>query len=295
MHTFYAQDLIEVLCAAHLSAFVREGGFDERGGIMLVAPAGALKSTFLTCLETNYPDVLGVTDLNAKALAALRERISSERVRTLVFPEYAKLYERKADTSANLEGSLRALASEGYRSAAFEPQDIARVTAKAMVIGAMTLGFRDTHIQRWQESGFARRFLWPLFVLRRPEILDEAVAQWQRVDFQIARVPHAPPFGETIPMDTTEAERRQLRQLVRYQPGDSSVQQHALLVKILAVLRWWYQRSGNGRDAMEVVQAFGVSLGRDGARLDLEPRRPLVPVKRGTVPVRKRGKPRRHK
>jgi len=34
-----AQDLIEVLCAAHLAHRV-EGSFSERGGIMLVAPPG---------------------------------------------------------------------------------------------------------------------------------------------------------------------------------------------------------------------------------------------------------------
>lgn len=265
-----AQDLIEVLCAAHL-AYRVEGSFAERGGVILVAPPGNLKSTFIAALDGHYSDVLVLTDLNAKALAAMRDRITGGQIRTLVFPELAKLWERKQDTSANLEGALRALASEGFRAASFEPQGVARMDARACIIGATTLGFRDQHIERWIANGFARRFLWPMFRLDNPELLDEAVALWTRVDFHVTHVPQPPALGEPIPNLTTEAERRSLRMLVKHQPGGSSVQQHALLVQILAVLKFWYKRMGFGRDAMDVLRSFGQALGPQGAELQVKP------------------------
>lgn len=264
----YAQDLIEVLCATHLSSYVHSP-FEERGGMLLVAPPGALKSTFLEELDKQYPDALSLTDLNAKAMTQLRDRIVTGTVRTVVFPEYQKLYDRKDDTAMNLEGTIRALVAEGFRAAAFESQGINRIRARALVIGAMVPDTQARNFDRWEQTGFNRRFLWPLFHLANPAILDDAVVEWRRLRFNVGRLPQVP-FGEAIPMQTTRQEREALRMMCKYQPGGHHTQQLQLLVKILSVLRWWYERANVNRDPWAVLQRFAVSLGREGAVLELE-------------------------
>lgn len=266
----YAQDLIEVLCAAHLSACVASP-FKERGGIMIVGAPATLKSTFLDELDRQYSDALSMSDLNAKALTALRDQIAQGTFRTLVFPEFGKIYERNDATAANLEGALRAMTAEGFRAAAFEDQRVNRLCARALVLGAMTPATQARRFEAWEESGFNRRFLWSLIRLADPTILDAAVMEWQRIDFRIRHVPQAPGFGQHIPNNTTREERTRCRVLVKYQPGGSNTQQTQLLVKVLAVLKWWYEQTENPRNPMEVVEAFGESLGREGAVLELKP------------------------
>jgi len=265
-----ARDLVELLSAAHLTAYVQDSRFSDRGGIMLVAPPGGIKSTFVMELEKHYSDVMCLTDLTMKSLAVFRERIVSGRYHTLVFPEFQKLYERRLETAANIEGALRALAGEGFKSAPWEPQGVSRIPARALVIGALTIEVRDRYIERWDSSGFARRFLWPLYRLENPEVLDEAVVLWRRLNFQSSGIP-APAHGEAIPNKTTQAERKELQHMLRYQPGDSSVLQHALLCKMLACLRWFYDRVGVKRKAIDTMRVFGESLGREGTVLRLPP------------------------
>ena len=266
----FAQDLIEVLCAAHLSYMV-ESPFPERGGIMLVGAPGVLKSTFLEELDKQYPDAISLTDLNVKSLTRFRDQISSGIYNTLIFPELAKLYERRDETAANLEGSLRAMVAEGFQAASFEDARVSRLRARAMVFGAVTPAIRDRRFESWEESGFNRRFLWCLLRLADPRILDSAIHEWQRLDFRVNRVPQIPPLKKMIPNLTTKEERERCRVMVKYQPGGSATQQAQLMVKILAVLKWWYRESGAGRDAMAVMESFGESLGREGAELELKP------------------------
>lgn len=265
-----AHDLLEMLCAAHLTAYV-QSPFHERGGVMLVAPPGALKSTFIGELDSQYHDALTLTDLNAKALTSLRDRIGAGQIKTLVFPEYAKLYERGSDTASNLEGSIRALVAEGFTAAAFEPQGVARLRARCMVVGAMTPSFFTQRYEQWEKNGFVRRFLWAFFRLQRPDILDEAILEWRRLRLSARRAPPMPSMDEIIPNASTRAEREQLRRMVKYQPGGSSTLQLQVLVKILSVLRWSYERSDIDRDPMEVLEGLGEALGREGVEIALEP------------------------
>lgn len=265
----YAQDLVEVLCAAHLTYLV-DSPFPERGGIMLVGAPGVLKSTFLDELDKQYPDAISMTDLNVKSLTRFRDQLASGIYHTLVFPELAKLYERRDETAANLEGSLRAMVAEGFQAASFEDARVSRLRARGMVMAALTPAVRDRRFEAWEESGFNRRFLWSLIRLADASVLDEAVVMWKRIDFQVRHVPQAP-MTKQIPNMTTTEERNRCRMLVKYQPGGSPTQQTQLLVKILAVLKWWYERTGQDRSAMDVVEAFGESLGREGAELHLHP------------------------
>lgn len=236
---------------------------------MLVGPPGTMKSTFLDELDHQYHDCLTLTDLNAKSLVALRDRVAGGSIKTLVFPEYQKIYERKGDTSANLEGSIRALVQEGFTAAAFENAGINRLRARAMVIGAITPSTQNSHSQHWEDTGFSRRFLWLLYRLNDPGMLERAIIEWNRIKIKTARLPQLPSASEKIPNLTTAVERRHLQGMVKYQPGGSSTQQLQLLAKTLSVIKWWYRETGNPRNAMEIFEALRPLLGREGGLLEL--------------------------
>lgn len=264
-HTVPINVLFEMVCAAHLGSLV-QGDFKEHGGMMLVGPPGMMKSTVLEILESNYPDVLALSDINAQALNKLKSRITDRSIRTLVLPEYAKIYERNVDTANNVEGTLRAMVSEGFKSASFDNPLIARQLARATLLAAMTPEFREKHSQRWQDSGFARRFIWPLLSLQQPEILDDAVERWELLDFRVSGVPPIP-SPAVIPNLTTPAERKAIRMMVRYQPH-THTSQFQFMIRCLAVLKWWYRaRRRDPGAAFHTVSVFARSLGKQGAEL----------------------------
>lgn len=257
--------LLEVLCAVHLSSYV-EAPFHDRGGLMIVGPPGVLKSTFLALLDKNYNDVVSVSDINVKSLNDLRDQIASKTIRTIVIPEYAKLHERHSYTAMNIEGHLRALAGEGFTSASFEDSRINRLRARCTILSAMTPSFQTRHFKDWEDSGFNRRFLWSLVRLKDADLLERAVENWELVNVRIAHIPPAP--LDSIPNRTTVEERQELRRLIKYQPGGSHAIQIALLTKVLAVLKWWYQlRKRPEREALATVRSFALTLGKEGAEL----------------------------
>lgn len=262
-----ASDVVEMVCAAHLSSYV-EGQFQERGGLMVVGDPGVLKSTFIGLLDTQYHDALMLSDVNVQTLIKFRGALASGQIKTLVLPELAKVYERMDATAQNVEGTLRALVGEGFQAASFEDARIARTRARCTVIGAMTPRTQASRFDRWEESGFNRRFLWSLVYLDDPHVLDRAVVEWQRIDFGITHVPR-PPVGGTIPNLTTREERRRLQMLVKYQPGGSHALQLQLLTRMLSVLRWWYEQTGDTRDPAETLYRWGRSLGKEGAGIEM--------------------------
>jgi len=262
-----ASDLVEILCAAHLGNMV-EGPFQERGGIMVVGPPGVLKTTFVSVLDQQYQDAIMLSDINVKSLIQLRDAIASGKINTLVLPELGKLYERADVTAKNVEGTIRALAAEGFAAASFEDSRINRLTARSMIIAAMTPAIVTAHFTGWEESGFNRRFLWALLKLADPNALERAAVAWQRINFRMAHVP-LPPLNGSIPNKTTLRERQLLLNMVKYQPGGDHAIQVQLLTRILAVLRWWYAESGSVRNAMDTVTAFAPALGKTGVALRL--------------------------
>lgn len=291
----HLSDLIEVICAAHLSHLVAGPSLD-RGGIMLIGPPGVMKSTFLNVLDRNYDDAITMSDVNAQSLTSLRDAISTNQIRTLVLPEFGKIYERQAVTAANVEGVFRAMVGEGFSAAGWQDQRVNRVVARAMIMGALTPATQDQRFAGWENSGFNRRFLWCLLGLENPHAVDEAMVAWQTINLNVARIPR-PPLNGNIPNLTTADERRILRSWVKYQPGGNHAMQLQLLSKIVSVLRWWYSTNDIDVEAMEVVGRFAVSLGRSGGKVSLPPlmkverstkKRVAKPVKKAKAKVRRR-------
>lgn len=269
--------MVEALVAAHLSTCV-EAPFNDCGGIILVGPPGVLKSTLLYTLD-EYPNARVLSDLNVQSLAEMRESIASKAVRTLVIPELRKLYQRDPRTSENVEGTLQALVDEGFRAPSFKSQEMARLSAHCVVLSAITEDTREERYVKWQASGFGRRFLWPLVRMEHPEVLDFASDRWQALDFKLRYLPQPPPGGR-IPNTTTPAERKTLRDMLSHQPGPTHTTQAHLMVRMLAVLKWWYRMDERGPgEAMHTMKLFARSLGKEGAELSV-PEHLVMPRKR---------------
>lgn len=231
---------------------------------MLVGPPEALKTAFMKSLE-RYPTALLLSDLNTQQLAKIRQNVTSGTVKTVVILDWQKLYERDKDTAANVEGNLRALASEGFTSASFEPDGINRRVAHAVVMGALTNNLLEQHYVRWQTSGFMRRFLFPSYVLKNPYVLSEAINSWEKIPLSDRFI--SPPANGEIPFNVTENERKLLQAFTKYQYGISET--HHTICKIFAVLKWHYREMGKPKEAWRVITDFGESLGKEGAVLEL--------------------------
>jgi hypothetical protein len=228
---------------------------------MVVGPPNALKTTFLK-VASEYPNAFPLTDLNSVQLSKMKSSITAGEIRTLVFTDLQKLFERHSFTSGNLEGNIRALVDEGFQGAKFDSnQRVNRTIAKAGVIGALTSSFYDENADRWLDNGFARRFLWAFIKLNDPEILAEAVADWERLEFGNAAIPPIP-TSRSIPNNLSKAERKSLYDCVKYQYGRQAIP-YQLICKIGCVLRWYYAHIGKKVNALEIVKEFASCLSRD--------------------------------
>lgn len=261
------RQLVDAICAAHLAHLV-DGSLEQRGGLFLVGPPGALKSTLTEALS-QYPDTLLLSDVNITSLINIRDALTGGSVNTLVFTEYAKIYERNPQTAVNVEGTLRALASEGFAAASYEDQRIARRKAYACIVGAMPPKIQDKHYVRWNDSGFNRRFLWAVYGLRGAHVLDEAASNLERLDFGVKDVIRVPPIGRTIPMLLSNEERKRVQILVKNQPGNSHTQQIQMLTRMWAVLKWWYSDCGVPYETDATIESFAKALSKEGTDLDL--------------------------
>lgn len=258
---------IECLCAAHLSTYV-DAPFKDTGGIIIVGPPGVLKTSMLKVVA-EYANAIEVSDLNVTALSELRGAIASKHLRTLVIPELQKLYERDPRSAANIEGHIRAFVDEGFRAPSFKSQDMARLTAHCVVLSATTEESREDHYQRWNNTGFNRRFLWPLIRLAHPEVLDDASDKWKSLDFRVRYLPQIPAQG-SIPNLTRTSERAALRGLLKFQPGPTHTTQAHLLSRMLAVLKWWYRlENRQSGSAMTTMRLFCRTLAKEGAEIVL--------------------------
>lgn len=263
-----ANDLIEVLCSTHLSSFV-DSPYEDRGGVMLVGGPGALKTTFLKVVDATYHDAIAMSDVNAKTMNALKESFANEQLRTIVLPEFGKIYERIEATAANVEGILRAMAAEGFYHASFDDQRRQSVVARATVMGAMTSATYNKRFTGWDESGFSRRFLWAVFMLDRPDVLENAALENRLLKLCFAVAPRPPLDGARIPFSVLPLEKLELRNIVKYQPGGSHTIHLQLLMKVLSVLRYWYAYIGERRDAMDTIRSVAPLFGKHGGKVSL--------------------------
>lgn len=266
-HEITFEEYLECLCAVHLSSYV-DSPFKERSGLFIIGPPSVFKTTFLEVAQVHYRDTVVLSDVNVQSLVDLRDQMASSVIRTLIIPDFAKLYERHPSTAKNLEGHIRALAGEGFAAASFEDSRMNRLHARATVMSAMTPKAQADNFKRWEDSGFNRRFLWSLVTLKDPGLQTDAVIKGELLDFGLKRAPTIPDSGTIPSRQVTPAMRERLLELLQKQPGGGMhATQLNLLSRMLAVLTWHYARSGSKRSALKTVLSFAASFGQTGALL----------------------------
>jgi hypothetical protein len=255
-----AQTLFRCLCAVHLSSYV-DTPFSSRGGLMLVSPPGSMKTSILMAVANSWPNAIPVSDLNTAQLIKMKSAMSSNQLRTLILTDMQKIAQRNPNVAANLLGNLSAIVDEGFTGASWDSnQMIPRTTARCTLLAALTDDYYNRAMEEFVNNGFARRFLWAQIRLRDPGVLAESVIHQERLAFSqdIALPPQ--PTMSTIPLDLTEKEIRELEPCVQYQVGRNAIA-YQLIVKMVAVLKWWYKAMKIELDPFETIFEFARCLG----------------------------------
>jgi hypothetical protein len=258
--------LLEVLVAAHLTAFVDSDQFPERGGIMFIGPPGNLKTTIIKqALKPYQPAAAIMSDLNVETLGRMKPHMANGHITTLALPAFEKLYERNPQTANNLEGHLKGLVDEGFSNMSFQDQRmLGQIEAHALVVGGLVNTCYQKKFSKWDDEGFARRFIWSSFQLKDPGILTQAIHNWERLEFE-SRAPIRP--QNKIKMTVTKEESKALMDMMRQQHCEATP--YALMKKILAALKWKFHRSDEQKRPMQIMKDFAESLGQRSARLEI--------------------------
>jgi hypothetical protein len=251
--------LIECTVATHLAPkWVSCELSEERGGLMLAAPPGQLKTTAIEYLE-QFPKTKLISNVTVKTLNALRQDFLSSEIQTIGFPDYDMIYKRHSSVADQIEGTLMGLMGEGFRNPAFSDQRCEVLKARCTIVGGVTMKCFEERISGWIDSGFARRFLWSRFTLKNPEKLEDAIGKWKRynlVEDFVLRLP-----SNKIPYCLTENQATKVKYQLRYQ-HDRRLP-YVTAQRIISVLCWKH----GAKKGWEYWDDFSPSLGRDGADL----------------------------
>lgn len=259
--TLKVTSLVECCIAAHLSSRVN-GPYNERGGIIFVAPPGQWKSTIIEVSTETYSDSITLSDINVQTLNAMHDELG-QKINTLAFPAFEKIYERNPQTSSNIEGHIKALVAEGLSLASFEDQRMpGSYKARCLIIGGIPPVVHRERFARWRDNGFYRRFIWSFFHFKDPRVIIEAIHTWKKIEMQFD-IPVVPSKKLEIDISTTESER--IYRMLKYQGGEAIP--FVLLKKMFCVLKWRYRNEP--KRAMQTLDDFATSLGKNPGELTL--------------------------
>jgi hypothetical protein len=256
--------MIDVLAAYCLTPYV-DSKFSQCGGIIIVSPPEQLKTSMLGCLA-GIAGVKSLSDLHTQELNRLRDDICAKKIRVLVFLDFQKIFERRAETSQNILGNLRALIDEGYQGMEPGVPEGLDASVRAGMIMAITPSSERSHRDEWIRNGFARRLLYCSVILKNPLAVTEAVIKHEPLGIGAKNV--FPPVTGVIPWTATPEESEFLFRLIRDQHG----RQLPLIVlqKILCVLRWNCRRMHAKDTAMETITEFANTLQKGGAEMEID-------------------------
>ena len=253
-------NLVEVVAATHLAPKVSGDVSHERGGLLLAAPPGQLKTTAIEYLDV-FPKTKLISNITVKALNALRQDFLSEEIMTMGFPDFDMIYKRAGSTASQVEGTLMSLMGEGFRNPAFSDQRVNVLKARCTIVGGVTIKCYEDRISEWIDSGFARRFLISRFTVKNMELIEESISRWKRHtldgDF-VMRVPHG-----AIPHNLSHKDTQQVLWQLRFQ-NDRKLP-FIVAQRIIAVLCWKH----GPQKGWEIWNDFAPSLGKDGAQIVL--------------------------
>jgi hypothetical protein len=259
--------VVEGICAIHLASYV-SAPYKDRGGLMLVGPPGVLKTTLLDVLDDNYHNALSISNAFMQTMGRLQPSFYNGQVRSLCFPDLQSVYAGDPRTSGRIEQMMMQLSGEATRTIS-GGQDArhAKFKGYCTIFACMTDNFYQERAQRWDTSGFLRRFLWSTYTLDDPEILIRAIMEWTRADLGSMRIP-ALPNGFYIQESLTIDERKEIFTWLRHQPIPHEIQ-FQVMCKAVCALRWHYEQIGLKTDAMKTMREFAETLQRDAAMLTI--------------------------
>lgn len=252
--------LIEVVAAVHLAPKVSGEMSDERGGLMLVAPPGQLKTTAIEYLDI-FPKTKLVSNVTTHALTQLRADFLSEEIITMGFPDYDMIYKRHGSVASQIEGTLMGLMGEGFRNPAFSDQRVNVTKARCTIVSGITIKCYEKNISEWIDSGFARRFLWSRYVLKNPDVLEEAISKWKKYNLNgdfIMRIPKT-----LIPYSLSEDEAKKVLYQLRHQVDRKLP--YITAQRIISVLVWKHGKV----PGWKIWNDFAPSLGKEGCQIVL--------------------------
>lgn len=256
-------ELVEVVCAAHLSVYV-EGPFKSRGGLMLVGPPAAMKTSVLNHLKA-YPHAQVISDITSQSLTRIQQDIASARIHTVAVQDYQKLYERHPMVASNIEGNIRSLIDEGFTCAAHQEARLNRPTARAVFMGAVTPDLLEKKGTAWLDGGFARRFLWFRYSLSDPDTILQSIADWNPVRLEHPTIPT--PKGP-IPFTLTQTEKVACLSMIQDQYGKEIP--YILIMKVLCVIKWHFDKQGkSAKQALELLSRFSAGLKKEACEVDV--------------------------
>lgn len=257
-------NLVEVCSALHFSRYV-VSDFPQRSGIILVGPPGSLGSTIINETLHYLPNTIVVSDLNVRQLMMLRDDVAARRITTIGIMDFEKIYQRHGSTASNVEGHIKGFADEGFFHTSMEDSRTIVLPAKAAILTKMTQKFYMTKYSDWIDNGFARRFIWCVYRLKDPEVIEESIHKWRKITFTsakefITKMPNA-----KIPMSCTEEESRTIRRMLNWQRAGIETPLIALK-KILSVLKWKF---GDKQKAMNCILDFAEGMSAKGGELEI--------------------------
>jgi len=258
------QTLIEIVSATHLSHFVTTS-HHSRGGLMIVAPPGGLKTTAIEVLD-HYSTAKVLSDINVQSLIRLRDDMLSGEVQTIAFTDLEKIYKRHSAVASNVQGIIMAMAEEGFRKASFQDQRMTMLSARCTVVGGMTVNCYEQHITDWADTGFARRFLWIHYRMNQTVAkLEDAIKKWERYqidhDFAVRL-----PADRAIPaVQIPGAIHQKFDQALKHQR--SRLTPRIVLQRIYSVLVWKFSKTP--KRVGEVLEDFLPAISGDGAVLEI--------------------------
>jgi hypothetical protein len=259
-------NLMKFGTAAHYS-YIVESPFQQRGGLLLVAGPGNMKSTIVKYNLAPFPNQLTYSDLTLKQLAVIRSQIANGIYQTLGFLELEKVYARQQSVALNFEGVIKAMVEEGFSHFAFEDQRCWVPTARCFVYASVLDNLYRFHFPRWQDNGFLRRFITFKYTLSREAKakLKDAIHEGDLVEMPSTFI--IPTM--TIPMNVTKEESLQLEQILG--SDDGLFTPLNLLRKCLTVLKWYYKKGHKRKDAtpMEIIQDLRPGISPMGGTLEI--------------------------
>jgi hypothetical protein len=148
-----------------------------------------------------------------------------------------------------------------------EDSRYAKFKGYCTMFAAMTPSFYTSHINKWEESGYSRRFLWSTYTFEDPEILMRAVTQWTKADLGIDEVPQCPTGGR-IEDSLNPEQREEIKTWLRHQPQPHEIQ-YQIMCKATSVLAWHYRKHNIKKTAIDTMRKFAETLQHDAALLRL--------------------------